>query len=126
MGLGVGIKSATVPAYAAETTPHTIRGSLVMLWQFVTAVGIMFGHVASLAFYHVGDHGISGGLNWRLMLGSTGIPAFFVLVQVPFVPEPPRWLMGKGRHSEAYEALKILRFAEIEAARDCFYKYMRC
>ncbi|SGZ58231.1 CIC11C00000005167 [Sungouiella intermedia] len=124
MGLGVGIKSATVPAYAAETTPHTIRGSLVMLWQFFTAVGIMFGYVASLAFYHVGDHGIAGGLNWRLMLGSAGLPAFFVLIQVPFVPESPRWLMGKNRHGEAYAALKILRFAEIEAARDCFYQYV--
>ncbi|ODV67456.1 MFS general substrate transporter [Hyphopichia burtonii NRRL Y-1933] len=41
MGFGIGIKSATVPAYAAETTPHTIRGSLVMLWQFFTAVGII-------------------------------------------------------------------------------------
>lgn len=124
MGLGVGVKSATVPAYAAETTPHTIRGSLVMLWQFFTAVGIMFGYVASLAFYYVGDRGIAGGLNWRLMLGSAGLPAFFVMAQVPFVPESPRWLMGKGRHEEAFRALEILRRDRIAAARDCFYQYV--
>lgn len=124
MGLGVGVKSATVPAYAAETTPHTIRGSLVMLWQFFTAVGIMFGYVASLAFYHVPDKGIAGGLNWRLMLGSASIPAFIVLFQVPGVPESPRWLMGKDRHQEAFEALSILRRDEIAAARDCFYQYV--
>lgn len=124
MGFGIGVKSATVPAYAAETTPATIRGSLVMLWQFFTAVGIMLGYVASLAFYHVGDHGISGGLNWRLMLASACIPAIIVLVQVPFVPESPRWLMGKERHEEAYQSLRILRHTEIEAARDCFYQYV--
>ncbi|PVH15862.1 uncharacterized protein CXQ87_003719 [Candidozyma duobushaemuli] len=124
MGLGVGVKSATVPAYAAETTPHTIRGSLVMLWQFFTAVGIMFGYVSSLAFYHVGERGIAGGLNWRLMLGSASIPAFIVLFQVPGVPESPRWLMGKGRHQEAFEALSILRRDQIAAARDHFYQYI--
>lgn len=124
LGFGIGVKSATVPAYAAETTPAKIRGSLVMLWQFFTAVGIMFGYVASLAFYYIGDNGISGGLNWRLMLGSACIPAFIVLVQVPFVPESPRWLMGKERHKEAYESLSKLRFSEIEAARDCFYQYV--
>lgn len=124
LGLGIGVKSATVPAYAAEATPAKIRGSLVMLWQFFTAVGIMFGYVASLSFYYVGDNGISGGLNWRLMLGSACIPALIVLVQVPFVPESPRWLMGKGRHREAFESLRKLRFSDIEAARDCFYQYV--
>lgn len=124
LGFGIGVKSATVPAYAAETTPAKIRGSLVMLWQFFTAVGIMFGYVASLAFYYIGENGISGGLNWRLMLGSACIPAIIVLVQVPFVPESPRWLMGKERHKEAYESLSQLRFSEIEAARDCFYQYV--
>jgi len=124
MGFGVGIKSATVPPYAAECTPRQIRGALVMLWQFFTAVGIMFGYVASLAFYTIPDRGISYGLNWRLMLGSAGIPAFIVLFQVPFVPESPRWLMGKGRHRESFESLVQLRHDPIAAARDCFYQYV--
>jgi hypothetical protein len=32
LGLGIGPKSATVPVYAAETTPPGIRGALVMQW----------------------------------------------------------------------------------------------
>ncbi|KAK7680123.1 hypothetical protein QCA50_016848 [Cerrena zonata] len=104
LGFGVGINSATVPAYAAEAAPSTIRGSLVMLWQFFTAVGMMFGYVSSLAFYHVGHNGISGGLNWRLMLGSACIPALIVMVQAPFVPESPRWLMGEGPVPFTYSA----------------------
>ncbi|KAI5965051.1 hypothetical protein KGF57_000844 [Candida theae] len=124
LGVGVGIKSATVPPYAAECAPKHIRGALVMLWQFFTAVGIMFGYVAALAFYYVPDRGFDTGLNWRLMLGSACIPAFVVLFQVPYVPESPRWLMGKGRHKEAFESLKVLRFDEISAARDCFYQYI--
>ena len=124
MGLGVGIKSATVPPYAAECTPKQIRGALVMLWQFFTAVGIMLGYVACLAFYTVPDKSFGTGLNWRLMLGSASIPAFIVLFQVPFVPESPRWLMGKDRHNEAYHSLIQLRNDPIAAARDCFYQYV--
>ncbi|ODV67454.1 hypothetical protein HYPBUDRAFT_108363 [Hyphopichia burtonii NRRL Y-1933] len=124
LGFGVGINSATVPAYAAEAAPSTIRGSLVMLWQFFTAVGMMFGYVSSLAFYHVGHNGISGGLNWRLMLGSACIPALIVMVQAPFVPESPRWLMGKDRHLESFNSLNSLRNDPILAARDTFYQYV--
>lgn len=124
LGFGIGIKSATVPAYAAECSPPAVRGSLVMLWQFFTAVGIMFGYVAVLAFYHVPDRGISNGLNWRFMLASPCLPAFIVCLQVPFVPESPRWLMGKERHKDAYESLKILRHSDVCAARDCFYQYV--
>lgn len=124
MGFGMGIMAATVPAYTAETSPAHIRGSLVMLWQLFTCLGVMLGYVSSLAFYYVGDHGISGGLNWRLTLGSASIPALFVLLQIPFVPESPRWLMGKLLHAEAFESLKKLRHTDIQAARDCFYQYV--
>ena len=124
LGFGIGIKLATVPAYAAECAPPHIRGALVMLWQFFTAVGIMFGYVAVLAFYYVGSHGIGKGLNWRLMLGLACIPALIVLCQVPFVPESPRWLMGKNRHREAFELLDLLRSHLLSAARDCFYQYV--
>ncbi|CUM68062.1 uncharacterized protein PRCAT00005777001 [Priceomyces carsonii] len=124
LGFGIGIKSATVPAYAAECSPKRVRGSLVMMWQFFTSAGIMFGYVSGLVFYHVPDRGISGGLNWRLMLGSACIPAIIIVFQIPFVPESPRWLMGKGRHIESFESLKALRSSEISAARDCFYQYV--
>lgn len=124
LGFGIGIKSATVPAYAAECTPKHIRGALVMLWQFFTAVGIMFGYVACLAFYYVPDHSFGTGLNWRLMLGSACIPAIIVLFQIPFVPESPRWLMGTDRHKDAFESLTQLRHERLAAARDCFYQYV--
>ena len=35
LGFGIGPKSATVPVFAAETTPPAIRGALVMQWQMV-------------------------------------------------------------------------------------------
>ena len=58
------------------------------------------------------------GLNWRLMLASAGIPALLVFSLIWLIPESPRWLLGTGRHREAYHNLLTLRFSRIQAARD--------
>ncbi|BGP49476.1 hypothetical protein JCM10450v2_005367 [Rhodotorula kratochvilovae] len=123
LGIGVGINSATVAVFAAETAPPLIRGALVMQWQVWTAFGIMLGTVSSLAFYHVGDPASASitGLNWRIMLGSALFPALFVMAMVPFIPESPRWLIGKGRYVDAYDALARLRHSKVQAARDLFF-----
>ncbi|KAI0267080.1 hypothetical protein BC834DRAFT_822948 [Gloeopeniophorella convolvens] len=121
LGLGIGPKSSTVPVYAAECSPASIRGGLVMMWQMWTAFGIMLGYVADLAFYKVPDRPHITGLNWRLMLASAGIPALFLMAQVFLCPESPRWLMSKGRYGDAYKSLARLRRHPVQAARDLFY-----
>ena len=97
LGFGIGPKSATVPIYAAETTPPPIRGALVMQWQMWTAFGIMLGYFADLAFFPVVDTPGSVGLNWRLMMGSACFPAVIVCCFVFMCPESPRWYMSKVR-----------------------------
>jgi len=39
LGIGMGSKGSTVPIYAAENSPPSIRGALVMSWQLWTAFG---------------------------------------------------------------------------------------
>lgn len=92
LGFGIGPKSATVPIYAAETTPPGIRGALVMQWQMWTAFGIMLGYVADLMFFKVSDRPGVVGLNWRLMMASAMLPAVIVVCFVFMVPESPRWV----------------------------------
>ncbi|KAI9456302.1 MFS sugar transporter [Russula earlei] len=121
LGLGIGPKSTTVPIYAAECTPPSIRGGLVMMWQMWTAFGIMLGYVADLAFFKIPDHGNIHGLNWRLMLGSAGVPALFLIAQVFFCPESPRWLISKGLYVDAFDSLRRLRRHPVQAARDLYY-----
>lgn len=121
LGLGIGPKSSTVPVYSAECAPANIRGAMVMMWQMWTAFGIMFGYVSSLVFYHVKDTSNITGLNWRLMLGSAGFPAIFVMLQVYMLPESPRWLIKKGRYPDAFKSLCRVRNSELQAARDLYY-----
>jgi hypothetical protein len=88
LGLAVGAKSSTTPVYAAECAPTTIRGALTMMWQMWTAFGIMLGFVVSVAFQNVrydANNPQTPFWNWRLMLGSTSIPPFFVCMMVYLV-----------------------------------------
>jgi MFS family permease len=123
LGFGIGPKSATVPIYAAETTPPAIRGAMVMMWQMWTAFGIMVGYTADLAFLRVPDPHNIVGLNWRLMLGSAMLPAVIVCCFVYMCPESPRWYMSKGRHAKAYKSMCRLRYTKVQAARDVFYMH---
>ena len=84
----------------------------------------MLGYAADLAFYYVPDKPHITGLNWRLMLASAGFPALFVMAQVMFLPESPRWLMSKGRYHEAYDAMLRLRGHPLIASRDLYYAFV--
>ena len=40
LGIGMGTKASTIPVFAAENSPASIRGGLVMGWQLWVAFGI--------------------------------------------------------------------------------------
>ncbi|PNY25843.1 Uncharacterized protein TCAP_04226 [Tolypocladium capitatum] len=115
MGIGMGAKASTVPIYAAENAPASIRGALVMSWQMWTAFGILLGTAFNLAVFHV------DGINWRLMLGAPFIPAVPLMLFIYLCPESPRWYMKKGRYPEAWKSMLVLRNHEIQVARDIYY-----
>ena len=50
LGVGIGLKSATIPIYTSECAPAKFRGALVMIWQFFTALGIMLGYTCDAIF----------------------------------------------------------------------------
>ena len=86
-----------------------------------TAFGIMLGFMVSVAFENVTFLGEYSP--WRWMLGSTAIPPMFVMAQVYFCPESPRWYMEKGRYDKAFNAFARLRNHKLQAARDMYYAY---
>ncbi|KFY70035.1 hypothetical protein V499_09521 [Pseudogymnoascus sp. VKM F-103] len=115
MGIGMGAKASTVPIYAAENSPASIRGALVMTWQLWTAFGIFVGFAANLAVAK------TGAIAWRLQLGSAFIPAVPLLILIYYCPESPRWLMKKNRYQKAFDSLLKLRNNPLQAARDLYY-----
>ncbi|KAK9677658.1 hypothetical protein RND81_11G158800 [Saponaria officinalis] len=106
-GLGVGLAVTLVPLYISETAPTEIRGLLNTLPQF-TGSGGMF-----LSYCMVFGMSLMETPNWRLMLGVLLIPSIvYFALTVFFLPESPRWLVSKGRMSEAKKVLQRLRGRE--------------
>ena len=132
-GVGIGIVSIVSPIYISEVSPARIRGTLVSLYQLAVTAGFLLAYLANWAI----DAGIDpsaaadAGLwsrmfnaeAWRGMLGSETLPALLFLFIIFFIPESPKWLIIKGKPSEATAVLsRILGSedeinAEVEATR---------
>ncbi|KAK3105963.1 hypothetical protein FSP39_009749 [Pinctada imbricata] len=93
----------SVPVYVAEAAPSHIRGALVTLNQLFITIGILVSSLVAGAFSTDKENG------WRYMLGLAGIPAVIQFFGFFFLPESPRWLVGKGSMDRARKALQKIR-----------------
>ena len=113
-GLGVGISTVAAPLYISEISPPERRGRLAGMFQF----NIVFGILA--AFFSNWLIGRAGPESWRWMMGVEALPAFVYSAACLFLPESPRWLIGRGRDAEAVAILSAISpeksVGEIEAA----------
>lgn len=114
LGLGVGLEGGTVPVYVAESVSRKYRGNLVSLYQFMIALGEVLGYVVAAIFVNVK----SG--SWRYMLGSSLVFSTVMFVGIIFMPESPRFLMHKGRTTEAWHVWKQIRGEDQEARTEFF------
>ena len=132
-GVGIGIVSIVSPIYISEVSPARIRGTLVSLYQLAVTAGFLLAYLANWAIAAgidpsaAADAGLWSRMfnaeAWRGMLGSETLPALLFLFIIFFIPESPKWLIIKGKPSEATAVLsRILGSedeinAEVEATR---------
>jgi sugar porter (SP) family MFS transporter len=94
-GLAIGIASTLSPLYIAEISPAKSRGLMVSLNQLAIVIGILLSY--SVNYLLTG----AGPANWRWMFASAAVPSFCFLIALLFISESPRWLVQKGRESDA-------------------------
>jgi SP family sugar:H+ symporter-like MFS transporter len=108
-GIGVGAASVLAPVYISEVTPASIRGRLSSLQQIMIITGLTGAFVANWALAkHAGsstDPLWLGLPAWRWMFWMQVIPAVIYLVALFMIPESPRFLVARGRESEAQAVL---------------------
>ncbi|ROS02621.1 sugar porter family MFS transporter [Raoultella terrigena] len=108
-GIGVGLGSATAPVYIGEISAQEIRGKTLGFYQMMIAFGILLVYlVNALVAAQAPDQAWATQYSWRFMLGAMALPGCLFMVLVCFLPESPRWLMGKNRDAEANKIMKYI------------------
>ncbi|OTA96118.1 hypothetical protein M434DRAFT_152286 [Hypoxylon sp. CO27-5] len=103
-GFGMGILSSTCPVFMAEASPSHIRGKLVVLGSLCNTVGFCIANWMNYALFDD-----NGPFQWRFPLGFQLIFPLIVVVILPLTAESPRWLLLRGRLSEARAMLARIR-----------------
>ncbi|WP_117168586.1 sugar porter family MFS transporter [Paraliobacillus sediminis] len=105
-GFGIGFASALSVTYISECAPPAIRGRLGSLYQLFTIIGISITFYINFGVANSGTYewGLESG--WRWMLGYGTFPGIIFLILLFFIPESPRFLIKKGRETEAFQILK--------------------
>jgi MFS family permease len=138
LGLAIGVTSATVPMYVAETAPPHVRGALVTANDLMicggqvsapprrsairTSLKELLGRGAGTWWSKLQGVPLSqvaaGVVNlcmdqvphgWRWAMGLAAVPAILQLLGLQALPESPRFLMRKRSRTHAAAALQMLR-----------------
>ncbi|GAB2727313.1 MFS transporter [Arthrobacter bambusae] len=98
-GIGIGAESAIIPTFIAEFIPKHRRGF------FVGAVAGFFalGYVSAALIGTTVVAGLPEG--WRIGQLISAAPIVMLLWWRRVLPESPRWLLTRGRYTEAEEVV---------------------
>ncbi|CAL9373476.1 Inner membrane metabolite transport protein YgcS [Streptomyces sp. enrichment culture] len=95
MGIGIGAEYSIGWPLLAEFSPTRLRGKLLAFQEFAWYLGYLAAYAVGYGIGHALD------LDWRIILGTSAVPAVLLLIARTGTPESPRWLMSKGRTEEA-------------------------
>ncbi|WAC23423.1 sugar porter family MFS transporter [Blastomonas sp. SL216] len=119
-GLGVGAASVISPVYISEVTPANIRGRLSSVQQVMIITGLTGAFVANFALARYAGGSTAefwmGYPAWRWMFWLQAVPAAIYGAALLVIPESPRYLVARGRETDAHAVLARL-FGAAEADR---------
>ncbi|TQK03487.1 MFS transporter [Herbaspirillum sp. SJZ107] len=97
-GIGVGGEVPVAATYINELSQAHGRGRFFILYELIFPLGLLAA--AQLGAFLVPRFG------WEYMFLVGGIPGLIVTFLILRLPESPRWLISKGRFSDAENVIK--------------------
>ena len=93
-GFGVGAGLLISPMFISEVAPKQWRGALVTLSEVALSLGILLAYIVNYLLSGVDSQ-------WRWMIGLGAAPDVLLALRMLFLPESPRFLVGKGKLERA-------------------------
>lgn len=113
LGVGVGFAAQCVPLYLSEMAPCSARGSLNILFQLATTIGILLAQIIAYCASLFPD---TSEWQWRLPLLLAIIPASLLFLGGLVVPDTPNSLFSRGKEADARRVLQRVRgVADVDA-----------
>nr|XP_014290513.2 facilitated trehalose transporter Tret1-like [Halyomorpha halys] len=97
MGLGVGFMEAPIITYVGEISQPRLRGTLTSYANLFATFGMNFIYILGTL------------VTWRVAAAISIAVPIVTIIAISQVPETPVWLMSRGRHKDAENALCWLR-----------------
>jgi putative MFS transporter len=103
VGFGLGGELPIASTLVSEFSPAKYRGRVIVILESFWAYGWVLA--ALLAFFIIPKFG------WRIAFLLGTLPAFYTFVLRRGIPESPRFLLSKGRTSEAVAVVRMVEKA---------------
>uniref|UniRef100_A0A8H7Y721 Major facilitator superfamily (MFS) profile domain-containing protein n=1 Tax=Psilocybe cubensis TaxID=181762 RepID=A0A8H7Y721_PSICU len=100
IGFGLTFGASSAPLLITEIAYPTQRAQLTSVYNSLWHLGSIIA-----AWTTFGTFRISSNWSWRIPSALQGLPSVIQFFLLWLVPESPRWLVGRGRESEALETL---------------------
>jgi len=109
-GLGAGALTVVSPLFLSEIAPAKTRGMTVSIYMVMLLSFLSLGFFVN---YGANLHLAATRTQYRLVQSIPLIPVGLAFIGSFFMPDSPRWLASKGRHSESIAALGRLRGLDV-------------
>ena len=106
-GIGLGGEVPVAAVFISELAKAKSRGRFVLLYELVFPIGLVAASLVGLW--------VVPRLGWQYMFAIGALPGLLALLLRRLLPESPRWLAVRGRHSEAEAAMAYIESETLKA-----------
>ena len=104
-GVGIGVELVTIDTYITELMPKHLRGRAFAVNQFVQFSAVPLVAFIAWILVPLAPLGLDGW-RWVVLIGSLSAIVVWFIRRV--IPESPRWLIARGRLTEAEDVTTMI------------------